>query len=93
MRDTNRRTQSTAVTEDTKPVSMRVVDVIASRLGCDPVELEPLAKTIDPEALDTVVETSAEASVSFEYDGFTVQVTTEGEDTTVDVTRNLQVLD
>jgi hypothetical protein len=72
---------------DTKPVSMQVVDQIASQLACDPLEIDPLADSIDPEALDNIVATSTKTQVSFEHAGFTVDVSSDDEGTVIEVTQ------
>jgi len=72
---------------------MRIVDHIASQLACDPVEIEPLANSVDPEALDDIVASSAATQVSFEHAGFTVEVSSDGDETSIEVTRPVQCLD
>lgn len=69
------------------PPSQAVVEAVAEREGVDPTEIEPpaydpLYAAINPEALDRLFETSgtssAEASVSFEYEGYDVVVFGDG---------------
>jgi|AntRauTorcE11898_2_1112593.scaffolds.fasta_scaffold62552_2 hypothetical protein len=59
--------------------SLHVIDAIATATGTDPVSLPPLYDTIDPEALDAVLNTEATIEVVFEYDGHAVEVTGDGE--------------
>lgn len=92
MRDTT-STPQTAMAADTKPLSMRIVDKLASRNACDPIEMEPLANSIDPEALDQLMDTDSKTSVSFEHAGFTVQVTSSEGRTSIDLTRNVHLYD
>lgn len=59
--------------------SVAVVASVASVLGKDPLELEPLSSAIDPDALDTLVEygcttASAEVGLTFQYMGLDVQL-------------------
>ena len=48
-------------------VSYRVIQQVAAATGTDPLDLDPLYETIDPEALDAVFDTATppEASVTF----------------------------
>ncbi|RDI69618.1 HalOD1 output domain-containing protein [Halopelagius longus] len=66
--------------EDSELASTNVVLSIAALEGVGPMELPPLAETVDPDALDRVFAPSAsvEGSVSFEYAGYDVTVTSEG---------------
>lgn len=92
MRDTGPRVQ-VATAADSKPVSMQIVDRISSRLGCDPIEIEPLARSIDPEALDELMKGDTETTVSFDHAGFTVDVSSTGEQTKIDVSRDVTLYD
>lgn len=54
--------------------SQAVVEAVAATTGVDPLALEPpLYDVVDPEALDTLLESGGTA-VSFEYDGHAVRV-------------------
>lgn len=65
--------------------SMRIVDFVAERRGVDPTALPPLGHRIDPDALDTVVESLADDEyVRFEYDGLVLYVWGDGEITAGD---------
>lgn len=62
---------------DRKP-SEAVVDAVAALVDVEPVELSPLYRTIDPEALDALCQSadaSARPTVQFDYEGFVVTVT------------------
>lgn len=64
-------------------VCVDVVTAVADALDRDPVALEPLSVAVDPEALDalvgrTRVATAAVTSVSFEYLGYEVTVSSDG---------------
>lgn len=60
-------------------VSTAVVCHVASVTDSDPTALPPLYDAIDPEALNRLVDGSDELVVEFEYDGFRVTVTGDGE--------------
>lgn len=59
-------------------VSERVVREVAGTTHSDALELPPLYEAIDPEALDTVVETMSNGAVSFTYLKHEVTVTDDG---------------
>jgi len=58
--------------------SMRVVRRVARETGADTAELPPLYDSIDPDALDAVVESAATTSVTFTYAGYDVTVDADG---------------
>jgi uncharacterized ParB-like nuclease family protein len=72
---------------------MQVVDELASKLACDPVEIDPLAESIDPEALDTLMAADTGTKVTFEHAGFTIHASSNGEGTSIDLTRNVHLAD
>ena len=56
-------------------VSETVVDAISAAARVDPTTMPPLYETVDPDALDALFRTDAPGvSISFDYDGFTVEV-------------------
>lgn len=64
-------------------MSMEIVRAVAAQKGVDPMELTPpLHAAIDPEALDRLFKRTPEGEVNgrvtFEYDGHTIQVTSDG---------------
>lgn len=63
-------------------VGRAVVVGVAEILDQDPVSLPPLGKTVDTESLTALIDSTAEsdcdASVSFDYAGFTVTVHSSG---------------
>lgn len=63
-----------------RSATVKVLEAVASRDGRDVAVLPPLYDTIDPEALDRIVESGA-VSVEFTYCGYEVVV--EGESVTV----------
>lgn len=67
-------------TEDTRPLSHRVVMEVADEMGTDPTQLEPLFDSIDPDALDKLFDARTEATergvtqLSFTYEGHQIVV-------------------
>lgn len=74
---------------ESAPVSQRVTHAVAETTNTDPLALEPLFNTIDPEGLNALFEPTntgshrATGSVAFEYAGCDVTVFADG---TVDAT-------
>lgn len=67
-------------------VSEAVLDAVASVSGIDPIELDPLYYTIDPDALDALFESRPsttdlprDVQVSFSYVGLQITVTAAGQ--------------
>ncbi|WP_121821006.1 HalOD1 output domain-containing protein [Halostella salina] len=64
---------------ESEAVSKRVVAALARAAGTDPRTLDPpLYTVIDPEALDTLVESTATTYVEFEHDGRRIVVHADG---------------
>lgn len=61
------------------PVSTTVAFELASALDCEPTELSPLSESIDPEALDRLVDAdrTGELTVAFRHEGRRIAVTPE----------------
>lgn len=59
----------------------RVVTAVAAAADTDPVDLPPLYDTLDPEALNTLINSSESGSVllTFSYTGYRVTVHGNGE--------------
>lgn len=59
-----------------------VVQQLAERTGHDPVALPPISDTVDPEALDRLVQTGADGdgtfSIQFSYAGHQIEVDSDG---------------
>jgi hypothetical protein len=75
------------VTTDSDTPSVAIALAVAAREGVDPTELTPpLGEVVDPDALDALFdgrdERSAERSVTFDYQGYRVEVSG---DATVDL--------
>lgn len=69
---------------DADPVSLQVVEAVAAFRGVDPLELDPLAESIDADALNALFSSVGErnvdgANVSFTYEGVRVTVTGRGD--------------
>lgn len=54
--------------------STAVVEAIANAEDCDPADLPPLYGSIDTDALDSLLEGSQGVDISFEHEGYTVNV-------------------
>lgn len=64
------------------PLSLRVVEAVAAFRGVDPLELDPLAESIDADALNGLfspVSAGNTADISFTYEGVRVTVTSRGD--------------
>ncbi|MFB6255147.1 MAG: HalOD1 output domain-containing protein [Haloplanus sp.] len=61
-----------------EPVSFAVQTALAEVEGCSPMELDPLADYVDPDALEAFfggpAAEVATRGLSFEYEGYTVHV-------------------
>lgn len=55
-----------------------VLQRIATERGVDPVELPPLTRAIDPDALERLLSSSEATTVTFDYCGYDVTVTSDG---------------
>lgn len=63
---------------DEESVSVRVIERVAAHAGDDSLDLPPLYDAVDPDALDALVATMAEGTVSFAYAGNEVSVDSAG---------------
>lgn len=75
---------SASVVQEVAP-SRAIIEEVAAQEGVDPVDLDvPLFETIDPEALDTLVETAdtgysdTTLLLEFTYYGYDVGVSSDG---------------
>ena len=66
--------------DDVEP-STRVIGTVADELGVDPLECPPLYDHVDPTALNALFDgrSATHGTVTFEYAGYTVTVTSEGD--------------
>lgn len=60
-------------TDDRSPSEV-VVDAVAFVHGLDPLEIDPLGRVIDPRALDSLLATAEDLTVTFEFEGLEVVV-------------------
>lgn len=60
------------------PLSVRIVETVSEMTEADPTELPSLYETVDPEALETLVNSMAHGVVSFEYAGYSLTVESNG---------------
>lgn len=80
MNETEDRHRRTFEWEAPGGASYAVVRAVAGVAGVDPVEMEPLHRSVDPEALDRIFAPTAEADsraegrVEFDYLGYRVVV-------------------
>lgn len=75
----DRSGHQTTVVQSEKTPSEAVIWAVAETAGVDPLELDSLHESIDPDALDTLIQRDAATSVTFEYHGRTVTVRGDGE--------------
>ncbi|SDR34822.1 HalOD1 output domain-containing protein [Natronobacterium texcoconense] len=66
--------RATTVVDEERRLSMVVIDLVAHETGTDPLELEPLYDTIDPDVIDALVESDGFTSLEFAYEGRTIRV-------------------
>lgn len=57
---------STITTDDTTPVSQRVIEKVAAATDTDPLELEPLYTRIDPDCLDGLFDSDSSSALRTE---------------------------
>lgn len=67
------------VAPDQRP-SMAVIERCARLEGVDPLDLDPLYHTIDPDALDSICTASGFSSLEFTYCGRDVRLTSSGDE-------------
>ena len=56
----------------------QVIQAVATTTGTDPLELPPLYETVDPDALDALVEDMTTGTISFTYTGRDILVHSDG---------------
>lgn len=74
-------TRRTFITEQSDDVSIgsRIVMAVADTLGIEPLDMEPLYETVDPDALESIVDSTKQVDgsglgITFELEGCTVEV-------------------
>lgn len=89
MADLQMTTRDGAPRADEKPISTRIIRVVANRAGEDAIDLPPLFESVEPDALDGLFRPMAGGiprdggEVSFSYAGYRVTVSL---NRTVDIT-------
>ncbi|AFZ74026.1 HalOD1 output domain-containing protein [Natronobacterium gregoryi] len=80
--ETNRRSETAWSTEHVNTPVYAVVSTVADATESAPCDLPPLARVIDPDALNALFasgSTTGDTTVQFQYVGHTVVVTGEGD--------------
>ena len=71
-------TVRTRFDQEKTPASMAVIATLADLLGTDPVELDPLYSTIDPDDVDALVRvrngSNGDSHVTFTHEGHAITV-------------------
>ncbi len=71
-------TVRTQFDQEKTPASMAVIATLADVMDADPVELDPLHSTVDPDALDALVRvrngTDGDTHVTFTHEGHEIAV-------------------
>lgn len=75
----NSQSWSTIVAVADEQPSMAVIDLVARAEGVDPLDLEPLYHTIDPDVLDTICTASGFTGLAFTYSGHEVSIVESGD--------------
>lgn len=79
--------------DSTERVSSGVIAAVAAASNTDPLQIEPLAKQIDPEALDALFADQHDGTermagtVTFPFSGYEITVTSDGIVTVVEPNR------
>lgn len=55
-----------------------VVECVAASAGCDPVDLDVLCDSVDPDALDALLAADTGATITFEYAAHRVTIAGDG---------------
>lgn len=75
-------TVRTQFDQEKTPASMAVIATLADVMDADPVELDPLQATVDPDALDALVRvrhgTEGDIHVTFAHQGHAITVSSYG---------------
>ncbi|WP_408960497.1 HalOD1 output domain-containing protein [Natrinema sp. 74] len=65
------------------PTLTTVLERISVREGCDPTALPPLYEAVDPEAATSLLESSTDIVVRFDYVGYRVAIGPDSHEVTV----------
>lgn len=58
--------------------SIAIVEAVAKKEGKSPMDLTPLAESIDTDALNSVLQGKSSVSVDFSYEGYNITIDTDG---------------
>lgn len=56
------------------PTITAALERVAALEGCESTALPPLGETVDPEALGSLLESTDDVAVRFEYDGYRIAI-------------------
>ena len=70
--------------QERERVTEAIVGAVADAEGVSPLELQPLARVVDPDALNALFEGGGDVRLEFEYRGFSVRVSGDGQVTLED---------
>ena len=77
-----KRESADHVQVDDVPASHTIITTLSDELGIDPLEMQPLYEAVDPDALDALFSSASNrgtnVTITFEYCGHAVTVTSEG---------------
>lgn len=59
--------------------SLHVIEAIADATDADPATMPPLYDTVDPDALDAMLDADATVEIVFEYDGHAIEISGDGD--------------
>ena len=75
-------TVRTQFDQEKTPASLAVIATLANTMGTDPVELDPLHSTVDPDALDALAQvrngTNGDIHITFTHEGHAIRVSSYG---------------
>lgn len=71
-------TTSTIHLHEPEGITEAIVNAVADAEDVSPLELQPLATVIDPDALDKAIRSGNAVSVEFTYCGYLVGVSSDG---------------
>ncbi|AGB38789.1 HalOD1 output domain-containing protein [Natronococcus occultus] len=74
MTDNTKRTEYRTDYSPDRPLVVAVADAIAAVRGTDPAELPPLAAAVPTDALETLIRSGTDATITFAYDELEITV-------------------
>ncbi|WP_435349763.1 HalOD1 output domain-containing protein [Haloarchaeobius sp. HRN-SO-5] len=71
----NHMLQRNPQTQPSVELSTQIVEAVAQAKDVDPLSLDPIIESVDPDALDRLFDNSNQGlQLTFEYEGYTVTV-------------------